>query len=68
MAGSDLLSPEVFAMNLLTSLPHGIPATTEDSVLAERLEELQETNSRLQLLVCELLVKNQRLRVQRADE
>jgi hypothetical protein len=55
-------------MNLLTSLPHGIAATTEDSVLAERLEELQETNSRLQILVCELLVKNQQLRVQRADE
>ena len=68
MADSDLPSPEVFAMKPLTSLSHGIPATTKDSVLAERLEELQETNSRLQILVCELLVKNQQLRVQRADE
>jgi hypothetical protein len=54
-------------MSLLISQPHSMSATA-DSVLAERLDELQEANSRLQLLVCELLVKNQQLRFQRADE
>jgi hypothetical protein len=55
-------------MSLLISQPHSMSATAEDSVLAERLDELQEASSRLQLLVCELLVKNQQLRFQRADE
>lgn len=55
-------------MNLLTSQPHSISATEEDSVSAERLAELQEANARLQLLVCELILENQQLRFQRADE
>jgi len=55
-------------MNSLISQPRSMSETAEDSALAERLDELQEVNSRLQLLVCELLVKNQQLRIQRADE
>jgi hypothetical protein len=39
---------------------------TEDSLAVERLQELQEANTSLQLLVCELLLKNQELRVQLA--
>jgi hypothetical protein len=55
-------------MNLLISQPHSTFATAEDSGSAERLDELQEANARLQLLVCELLMKNHQLRFQRADE
>ena len=40
----------------------------EDSDAAEHLEGLRATNLRLQLLVCELLVKNQQLRFQCAKE
>ena len=40
----------------------------EDAIAAERFDELQEVIIRLQLLVCELLEKNQRLRFQYADE
>jgi hypothetical protein len=55
-------------MNSLISKPRSISATAEECVSAERLDELQEANERLQLLLCELLVKNQQLRFQRADE
>jgi len=55
-------------MSLLISQPRSISATAEDSVSAERLGELREANVRLQLLVCELLVKNQQLRFQHEDE
>jgi hypothetical protein len=55
-------------MSLLISQPHSTSATAEDSALAERLDELQETIARLEFLVCELLLKNQQLRFQRADE
>jgi hypothetical protein len=51
-------------MTLLISQLHGSYAMEEDSVSAERLDELQEAIVRLQLLVCELLVKNQQLRYQ----
>ena len=40
----------------------------EDGFTVERLKELQEVNTRLELLVCELLLKNQNLRVQLATE
>ena len=36
----------------------------EDCICMERLEELQEANTRLELLVSELLLKNQELRIQ----
>jgi hypothetical protein len=55
-------------MSLSIVQPNSMSETAEGSVLAERLDELQETNSRLQLLVCELLMKNQQLRFQRDDE
>ena len=55
-------------MSLLISQQRSKSATAEDSVTAERLDELQEANARLQLLVCELLAKNQQLRFQHADE
>ena len=42
--------------------------TAEDSDATEHLEGLRETNVRLQLLVCELLAKNQELRFQCAKE
>lgn len=41
---------------------------TEDSLTVERLQELQEANTSLQLLVCELLLKNQELRAQLATQ
>jgi hypothetical protein len=53
-------------MSLLISQSRILLETTEDSDAAEHLEELRETNLRLQLLVCELLAKNQQLRFQRA--
>ena len=37
---------------------------TENCICMERLEELEEANSRLQVLVSELLLKNQELRIQ----
>lgn len=40
----------------------------EDAITAERFDELQEVIARLQLIVCELLEKNQQLRFQRANE
>jgi hypothetical protein len=40
----------------------------EDSTSEERFEDLQEAIVRLRALVCELLLKNQQLRFQRADE
>lgn len=49
-------------MSSLIPKPRSISATAEDSVSTERLDELQEAVFRLQLLVCELLVKNQQLR------
>jgi hypothetical protein len=39
---------------------------TEDSLTVECLQGLQEANTTLQFLVCELLLKNQELRVQLA--
>src|ERR1700747_1877593 len=41
---------------------------TEDSLTVECLQELQETNTTLQFIVCELLLKNQELRVQLATQ
>ena len=38
------------------------------TVSMEDLYELQESNSQLRLLVCELLMKNQQLCFQRTDE
>jgi hypothetical protein len=55
-------------MSLLTFQQRDRLAMEEDAITAERFYELQEIIGRLQLLVCELLVKNQQLRVQRADE
>ena len=40
----------------------------EDGFTVERLKELQEVNTRLELLVCELLLKNQNMLVQLATE
>jgi hypothetical protein len=42
--------------------------TVEDCAGEEPLDELREANSRLKILVCELLVKNQQLRSQRLHE
>jgi hypothetical protein len=36
----------------------------EDCISAECIEELQEEYARLRLLVCELLLKNEELRIQ----
>lgn len=55
-------------MSLLIFKSHGVSASTEDSVSEEHLYELQEAIARLQLLVCELLVKNQQLRFQHTDQ
>lgn len=55
-------------MSRFISQPRSIDAAEEDSVLTERIDELQEANSRLQLLVCELLALNEQLRVQNEDE
>ena len=41
---------------------------TEDSLTVECLQELQQANTTLQFLVCELLLKNQELRVQLATQ
>ena len=41
---------------------------TEDCISMEPLDELEETNTRLRLLVCELLLKNQELRTQLSAE
>lgn len=41
---------------------------TEDSLTVERLQELQEATTTLQILVSELLLKNQKLRVQLARQ
>jgi hypothetical protein len=54
-------------MSLSISQSRNLPETAEDSDEAEPLEGLRETNLRLQLLVCELLAKNQQLRFQRAN-
>ncbi len=48
-------------MNLLRSKSHN--AAAEDS-LVDHLDELRKANSRLRLLVCQLLNKNQQLRSQ----
>jgi hypothetical protein len=55
-------------MSLLISQSRILPETTEDSDAAEHLDGLRATNLRLQLLVCELLAKNQQLRFQCAKE
>jgi hypothetical protein len=55
-------------MSLLTSQQRDTLAMEEDAIMAERFDELPEIIGKLQLLVCELLVKNQQLRIQRADE
>jgi hypothetical protein len=55
-------------MSLLISQQRDMPTTEEDASAAERFDELQELITRLQLLVCELLEKNQQLRFQREDE
>ena len=41
---------------------------TEDSLTVERLQELQQATTTLQILVSELLLKNQELRVQLATQ
>jgi hypothetical protein len=46
----------------------GRVSATIGSDSEEYFEELQEVIARLQALVCELLLKNQQLRFQRADE
>jgi hypothetical protein len=55
-------------MSVLAIQPHSESGTAEDCVSAESLDELQEANARLQLLICELLVKNQKLRFRLAAE
>jgi len=40
----------------------------EDCISIDRLEELNEANTRLRLLVGELLLKNQELRIQLEEE
>jgi len=46
-----------------------LPETAQSGeVLTEHLYELQEANSRLKLLVCELLMKNQQQRFQSTDK
>ncbi len=55
-------------MSLITSQQRSLSATEENAIAAQRFDELQEVIVRLQLLVCELLEKNQRLRFQRTDE
>ncbi len=41
---------------------------TEDCICMEHLEELEAANTRLQLLVSELLLKNQELRIRLSAE
>jgi hypothetical protein len=53
---------------ILTSQQRDTLAMEEDAITAERFDELQEVIATLQLLVCELLEKNQQLRFQREDE
>jgi hypothetical protein len=55
-------------MSLLISQQSSISSTEEGPVSEELLCELQETIARLQLLVCELLAKNQQLRFQHEHE
>jgi hypothetical protein len=55
-------------MSLSISQSRILPETAEDSDAAEHLDGLRATNLRLQLLVCELLAKNQQLRFQCAKE
>lgn len=51
-------------MTLLNSQSPSVSTTSGDFVSAECLNELQDAIGRLQLLVCELLIKNQKLRDQ----
>jgi hypothetical protein len=55
-------------MSIPTPQQGRVAATIGDSISDERFEELQEVIARLQILVCELLLKNQQLRFQRADD
>jgi hypothetical protein len=55
-------------MSILAVQSHNESDTVEDCVSAESVDELQEANARLQLLICELLVKNQELRFRIAAE
>lgn len=55
-------------MSLLIPQSLGISLTTEDAALQQVLHDLQETIASLQLLVCELLVKNQQLRSRQAEK
>lgn len=55
-------------MSLLIPQLLGISLTTEDAALQQVLHDLQETIANLQLLVCELLVKNQQLRSRQAEK
>ena len=55
-------------MSISISQSRILAETTEDSDAEEHLDGLRETNLRLRLLVCELIAKNQQLRLQRAKE
>lgn len=55
-------------MSILTSRQGSLSAMEEDTIAVEHLDELQEVIARLQLIVCELLEKNQQLRFRGADE
>ena len=55
-------------MSISISQSRILAATTDDSDAEEHLDGLRETNLRLRLLVCELIAKNQQLRLQRAKE
>jgi hypothetical protein len=55
-------------MSLSTSQSRILPETAEDPDAAEHLDGLRAANLRLQLLVRELLAKNQQLRFQFAKQ
>ena len=55
-------------MSVLISKLNNESATTDCPFSVDHLDELREVNSRLRLLVCELLDKNQQLRFQCSDE
>ena len=55
-------------MSLLISQSNTATVRTEEITSEDGLGELREANIRLQVLVCELLTKNQQLRFQRTNE
>jgi hypothetical protein len=55
-------------MSLFASQKGCTSALSEESASEECLDELHKTIASLQLLVCELLIQNQQLRSQRANE